>query len=151
MKPSALLDESRIVLDIKRDTPKTEIILRLASLALRGEPSVREAVTADLLAREAKMTTGIGQGVAIPHGRSTLIKTPTAAFGIARDGVDFEAVDGEAVHIVFVFITPENDASLHIQTLSAAAALLGNERVRKLLLDARSAAEVLEIMRSNGG
>jgi mannitol/fructose-specific phosphotransferase system IIA component (Ntr-type) len=151
MKPSDLLDAGRIVLGIDAAVPKGALIRRLTGLAVGSAANHHEEIASELIAREAKMTTGIGQGVAIPHTRTPYVDRPVAALAISREGVDFCAVDGEPVHIVFAFMTPEGDTTVHIQTLGAAASVLADEDVRRRLIAASSPSEVLDVLRSSGG
>ncbi len=150
MKPSELLDTSRIVLGISPGTPKEEIIRTLVSAAMADLPDGADKVAADLVKREGLMTTGIGQGVAIPHCRTSLVDAPVAALGISRRGVDWEAVDGEDVHIIFAFVTPESNPAVHVQMLGATAEAFADERTRDAVAAASSADEILSILKNGG-
>jgi mannitol/fructose-specific phosphotransferase system IIA component (Ntr-type) len=150
MKPSALLDESKIVLNIASATSKAELMRLLVTTAV-GDEADSVPILEDLLAREAKMTTGIGQGIAIPHTRSPILGKAVAALGISPGGVDFEAVDEEPVHIIFAFITPSSEPGLHMQTLAAVAALFSDAGVREAIRRSASPAEAIETIRAHGG
>ncbi len=151
MKPSQLLDKSRILVGIDGSTTKGALLRRLAALALAGREEALDAAVADLLAREAKMSTGIGQGVAIPHTRSARVDRPSAALAVSRDGIDFQAVDGEPVHIVFAFVTPESDPAIHIKTLGETAAFFADEAAREAIRSAETVEEVLAALGRHGG
>ena len=151
MKPSALLDESRIILGIPQSTPKPEVIRMLAERLLPGGNGGAAAVAAELLAREKLMTTGIGCGVAIPHAHNKGAGGPVAALAISPGGIEWDAIDGEPVHIILAFVTPEASPSLHVETLGETATLLGDNEVRAKTIAARSAGEILDIFRSNNG
>jgi len=151
MKPSALLEESRVLLGIPGGTPKEKIIKMLVDIALDGRPDLSAAVCADLQKREDVMSTGIGLGIAIPHTHTTLVAKPTAALGVSREGVEWHAVDGEPVNVIFALITPEEEPKLHVQALGATAALFGDSDTRKKILKAATAAEILEILRKHEG
>lgn len=144
MRPAELLDTSRILLGIDSSRSKREVIRLLIGMAVAD--GAAEAIAAEILAREEKMTTGIGNGVAIPHARSGSVEKPVAALGVSPAGIDFGALDEEPVNIVFTFVTPEYSPSLHIQTLARAVAIFGNARVRSAIISAPDPAAVLAIM-----
>ena len=100
-----------------------------------------------LMEREALGSTGIGQGVAIPHGKTTAVKEQIAALGISRKGLDFDALDGEPVHIVFLLIAPTDAAGNHLKALAKVSRLLKDKFFRQALRDAKSAEEILKIIR----
>ena len=151
MKPSALLDESRVILGIPSSTPKADVIRMLAERLLPEANSSADAVVAELLAREKIMTTGIGRGIAIPHAHNKGAAKPMAALGISPGGVEWDAIDGEPVNIILAFVTPDANPSLHVETLGETATLLGDDEVRAKTIAAQSAAEILDIFRSNNG
>src|SRR5262250_2347617 len=86
-----------------------------------------------VLRREAMMSTGIGNGVAIPHGKARASDRMIAAFAISPQGVDFEAVDGERAHIFILLVSPENVGAAHVKVLANIARLLKEETVRRQL------------------
>ena len=151
MKPSDLLDVSRIVLGVESSMPRDALLRRLTGVAVGSAANHHEAIASELIAREAKMTTGIGQGVAIPHTRTAYVDHPVAALAVSREGVDFRSLDGEPVHIVFAFVTPKTtprSTSRHSApqppsspTKASAAASSPHP----------SPGEILEILRSSGG
>ncbi len=151
MKPVDLLDESRILLGIEGTLPKAGVIKLLLGAALGDSGSLRDFVASELLDREDKMTTGIGRGVAIPHTRSRKVKRAVAALGVSPEGVDFGAVDGEPVNIVFTFVTPESQPQVHLATLAEAVALFGRRRVRDSIMAASSPREVIAAMSDGDG
>ena len=150
MKPSALLDESRVILGVPSSATKREVIEALVGKALDGSPA-REAILEELLRREKVMSTGIGNGVAVPHAHTKLIEKPVAALAVSPGGIEWDAVDGEPVHIVLAFVTPDANPSLHVQTLGETSTLLANETVRAETVRAKTAGEILEVFRRNGG
>ena len=145
MKVSRLIDASRVCIIIDGALSKEAVIRLLAEMAVRGMASPEEIVN-DLLAREAKMTTGIGQGVAIPHARREDISKPLAALGISKSGIDYDALDCEPVHIILVFVTPDSDPVIHIETLSAAVGLFSRPPTREALINATTPEEIVGII-----
>ena len=144
MRPAELLDTSRILIGIDSSRSKQEVIRALIGTAVAD--GAAEGIVAELLAREDKMTTGIGNGVAIPHARSASVEKPVAALGVSPAGIDFGALDEAPVNIVFTFITPEDSPLLHIETLAHAVAILGSARVRSAIISALDPASVMAIL-----
>jgi len=97
-----------------------------------------------LLEREALGSTGIGQGIAIPHGKSGEVKNLVATLGISRKGVEFDALDGEPVHIVFLLLAPPDSGGLHLKALAKISRLLKDKFFRQTLREAKSREEVLK-------
>jgi nitrogen PTS system EIIA component len=131
-----VLKESCALADLKGGT-KIEILTELASALKEAGliPNVDEAVNV-ILERERLGSTGIGDGVAIPHGKMAGINGILCAFGRSRKGVDFDAVDGKPVHIFFLLLAPEDSAGLHIQMLSRISRILRDRSFRQRLVEA---------------
>ena len=107
--------------------------------------SGREAVQV-LLEREKLGSTGIGEGIAIPHGKLKELKDVIAVFGRSQDGVDFDSMDGAPVHLFFLLMAPENSASTHLKALARISRLLKDRGFREELLQAESQATLFEIV-----
>ena len=88
-----------------------------------------------ILEREKLGSTGIGDGVAIPHGKMKGLSRILCAFGRSKKGIDFDAVDGKPVHIFFLLLAPEDSAGLHIQMLSRISRILRDPSFRKRLIE----------------
>ncbi|MEM9187885.1 MAG: PTS sugar transporter subunit IIA [Myxococcota bacterium] len=131
----------RMSLDFAADT-KREALEQLADLFTDLD---REAVIAALEAREALASTGVGSGVAIPHGRVPGVDRVRAAVAICGAGVDFEAIDGEPVRIFVALLAPEGGAGEHLRALARFSRVLRNEATRSAILAAQDAAQVFEI------
>jgi PTS system fructose-specific IIC component/PTS system nitrogen regulatory IIA component len=86
--------------------------------------NAREDILTALREREAKMSTGIQKGIAIPHGNTNVVNTVSGALGISRKGVDYDALDGEPVFILFMIIAPQKDTEKHLRILKRLAELL---------------------------
>ncbi len=91
-----------------------------------------------VLRREAMMSTGIGNGVAIPHGKARLLDRLVAACGVAPEGLDFESVDGEPAFLFILLVAPESGGALHVKVLANISRLLKEESVRQALREAAS-------------
>jgi PTS system nitrogen regulatory IIA component len=129
------LKESCVIADLKGAT-KNEVLREMASSLKEAGliPDVEEAVNV-ILERERLGSTGIGDGIAIPHGKMKGIDHILCAFGRSKEGVDFDAVDGKPVHILFLLLAPEDSAGLHIQMLSRISRILRDPSLRKRLAE----------------
>jgi len=100
-----------------------------------------------VLKREKVGTTGMGGGIAIPHAKLDGLTTLVGAFGRSREGIDFNAVDGEKVHLVFLIVSPFQEANLHLEALKRINAAVRTPNVAKFLRAARSAREIFDLFR----
>jgi nitrogen PTS system EIIA component len=139
---SEILQESFVVADIQGVTK--EGILRELVEPLRRAKLIRDAdsVVEIIMDREKLGSTGIGDGVAIPHGKMPDIDTVLCVVGRSRDGVDFDAVDHKPVHIFFLVLAPEGSAGLHLTALSRISKILRDQTFRKKVLDAAGAHDI---------
>lgn len=147
MKLGDILNESLIKFRLEK-TNKTDIIVELINLleptgALLNKDNVIQAV----LDREKIMSTGIGNSVAIPHGKTKDAKAIVVSMGITTEDIDFESLDGKPVRIVFMLVGPEKPPSDHIKMLSRISRLCNPPIFRKKLLEATSSAAILQLIR----
>ena len=144
-----LLHERAVTTEIKASASKEEVIRELVELLVRAgaikERDVAKLVQT-LLKRESLGSTGIGQGVAIPHGKSDCVSKLVAAFGISRSGVDFDALDGEPVHLFFLLVAPEDSAGPHLKALARISRLLKDKHFRDSLRIAKDEKALLKII-----
>ena len=147
MKVSELLSPSVIISDLKGNK-KEEVINELIDL-FQNDSRVEdvEKVRSAVLDREKIMSTGVGKGFAIPHGKTNSISDIIAAFGKTRNPVDYEALDNQPVHLVFLLVGKDNLVSKHIKLLSRISRMMNKDDFRTRLLEAGSADEILEIFR----
>ena len=101
----------------------------------------------EILKRERRMSTGVGKGVALPHGLSAKANEVVMVLGISPEGIDFKAVDGVLCRIFVLLISPARQPDKHLKILSHIIRLLGNGQLRSALLQARSPGEVLDTLR----
>jgi len=101
-----------------------------------------------VLRREAMMSTGIGNGVAIPHGKARLVDRLVAACGVAPEGIEFESVDGEPASLFVLLVAPESGGALHVKVLANISRLLKEETVRRSLREAASPDAFLAALRA---
>ena len=141
------LNRKAISADLE-STDKEGVVRELVGLliAAGGIKIKKEDIIKILMARESLGSTGIGQGVGIPHGKSPNIKSLVAAFGLSKDGVDFESLDGESTHIFLLLLAPEDSAGPHLKALARISRLLKDKYVRETLKKAQSEKEIIKII-----
>ena len=146
MKIMDFLNPQAISADLK-STKKREVIEELVDLlAKTGEIKNKSELVKILLSRETLGSTGIGQGIGIPHGKSAHVKKLTAAFGLSKAGVNFDSLDGEPTHIFFLLVAPEESAGPHLKALARISRLLKDKYFRDTLIKARDAQEIIRII-----
>ncbi len=143
MRLSELLNERAVSLHLQART-KREIIAELVDLleSAHGIDSHGEILDR-VLRRESMMTTGIGNGVAIPHGKARAVDRMVAACAVAPEGVDFESEDGQPVQLFVLFVSPETATTQHVRALANLSRLLKEESVRRSLREARTVEEFM--------
>jgi len=133
-----LIPPERVLLHSKANS-KAAIISELAALL----PTIDLDLAVEVvMARERLGSTGIGHGVAIPHGRIAHLGQPIVALARHRRGIDFDAIDGKPVHIVVLLLAPEDADRSHLELLAHLARILQNEQVRRSIMQAESAEAV---------
>jgi len=146
MKISELLRSEAINADLKAKG-KGEALAELVDAMMQVQNGLdREEVLRVLLEREKLGSTGIGDGVAIPHGKLKGLKELFISFGRSRGGVEFDSMDGKPVHLVFLLIAPEESVGVHLKTLARISKLLKNAAVRKRLTEASDGQKIYDII-----
>lgn len=147
MKMSLDLHPESIVAELAADT-KDEVLAELAALVAVSCPALNEEEIFRILQeRERLGSTGIGDGIAIPHGKLRKAHDMVLAFGRSQKGVDFNSLDGRKVHLFFLLLAPDDAAGLHLKTLARISRILKDPAVRKELLTAPDAATLHHIIR----
>lgn len=140
------MSKDLISLDLK-GTNKTEVLKELNELLIKsGKINNKEKCLDALVNREKLGSTGIGKGVAIPHAKTEYADDLTIAFGISKNGVNFNAVDEEKVNIFFVFASPMKKSKIYLKILARISRLIRNEEFRKKLLSAKDIQEILNLI-----
>lgn len=146
MRLVELLSPDRIDIALTVST-KPAALDAMATLLARGAPDLGAGVILRALqTREEAASTGVGDEVAVPHGRLAGLDRLVAALALVPDGVDFEAIDGRPVRILVGILAPERASGDHIRALASVARLLHDASSRSLILEARSADEVLRVV-----
>ncbi len=134
-----------------KDKPSAieELVDVLKSSGMLGD---RDSVLESVMSRERTRSTGIGSGIAIPHGKTNAVKELLMAIGICKEAIDFESIDGKPVRIIILLVSPADQTGPHIQALARISRLMLDEEFRKQLEEAKSADEVYELFssRENG-
>lgn len=148
MKILDIMTEKSIIPDLKGRTKK-EVLEELIDGLLEGRPQVdRERLLGVLLERERLGSTGIGDGIAIPHGKLKDLDRLVLSFGRSTRGVDFESMDGKPVHLFFLLVAPESCAGIHLRALAKIARLLKNSTVRKKLATVAGKEEICAVIQN---
>ncbi|MDX1807050.1 MAG: fructose PTS transporter subunit IIA, partial [Paenisporosarcina sp.] len=143
MKITQLLTENTIILDLQAASKQDVLTELIDKLDQAGKLKDKKAFTRDILAREAQSTTGIGDGIAIPHAKSAAVKAPAIAFGRSLAGLDYESLDGQPAHLFFMIAASEGANNDHLDALSRLATFLMDSNFRQKILEATSIEEVL--------
>ncbi|MBN2424393.1 MAG: PTS sugar transporter subunit IIA [Calditrichaceae bacterium] len=147
MRLTDILQEEQIILPLKTSDRDETIRILIEKLANSDIFSDKEQAFQAVLDREKIMTTGVGNGIAIPHCKHNSCPEFGVALGIHASGVDFNAIDKKKVNIIFLLVGPESNPGLHIKLLSRISRLMSNEELRDQLLDSKNAAEVHELLK----
>ncbi|GIN42214.1 PTS fructose transporter subunit IIABC [Heyndrickxia oleronia] len=146
MKIIELLTKDTINLSIN-STEKMDAIEELVSvLDSANKLNDRAEFKKAILKREEQSTTGIGEGIAIPHAKTKAVKQAAIAFGRSSNGVDYDSLDGQPSHLFFMIAAPEGANNTHLEALSRLSTILLKQEVRQLLLEANSEDDVLNII-----
>lgn len=145
MKISELLNREAIISDLHA-VEKPSVIRELATVISASTKAPAEEIAKVLTEREQLGSTGIGGGIAIPHGKLDSVDSIVVGFGLSKKGVNYDSLDNKPVHIFFVLLTPENSTGGHLKVLAQISKLLKMEPLRKGLLAAESVDEIHQII-----
>ena len=147
MKITEFLDKRGVKVGLEA-TEKADVLKELVGvLADVKDLGDKKSIVKALVERESLGSTGIGQGIAIPHGKTDRVKELVAVLGISRKGVNFEALDGEAVYIFFLLVAPKDTAGPHLKALAQISRLLRDSYFCELLQRCKTSDEVYELIR----
>ena len=141
-----LLDKKSINLNLK-STDKTSVINELVDLVdASGNLNNKNEYKQEILARESKSTTGIGEGIAIPHAKTKAVKKACLASGVSKTGIDYDSLDGAPSNLFFMIAAPDGANDTHLEVLSRLSTILMDENFRSSLINASSADEFLSLI-----
>ena len=149
MKIAEFLVDGAVSCEVTGETKEAVIREMVGLLVKSGAIKEKDVakILRTLLDREALGSTGIGQGVAIPHGKTDSVSRLIGAVGICRQGVDFDSLDGERTHIFFLLVAPEDSAGPHLKALARISRLLKDRHFRDSLLNAKDEKSLLKSLR----
>lgn len=130
---------------------KDELFEELIDILVRNKGYNREELLAAVHAREEKLSTGIGQNIAIPHGKTDAVDGLVGVIGTSKAGIDYESLDDQPVHIVFMLLAPFDSSGPHIKALQRIAVLMKDRGLYKRLIEAPSAQEFYQLLASEEG
>ena len=147
MRLTDILTEDQVQLPLNADKRDQAIELLIDTLDKKDIIADKSAAVQAVLEREKIMTTGVGNGIAIPHCKHASCPNFSVAMGIQPKGIPFESIDKKSVKIVFLLIGPENNPGLHIKLLSRISRLMSNEELREKIVSSKTAAEAITIIK----
>lgn len=146
MKIAEFLKPESVICELTSST-KAEVLKELSASLANSNPSIpAERLAAVLEDRERLGSTGIGEGVAIPHGKLAGLPNLSASFGVSRAGIDFDAIDSKRTHLFFALVAPENSAGLHLKALARISRLFKSSAFRESILAATSSDEIFSLI-----
>jgi PTS system nitrogen regulatory IIA component len=142
MKIMDILVKDAVVLDLA-SLEKSAVLVEMARALAAAEPGIdAERLVAVLKEREALQSTGIGEGVAIPHGKLPGLQRLLATFARSQGGVDFDSIDGQPTHLFFLLVVPEHSGGQHLKALARISRFFRDAAFRTRLQEARSIEDV---------
>ncbi len=144
-----LLDESLITLELKARDKYQAIAELLDLLVNAGKVHDREQALKDLIEREQYLSTGLENGLAVPHAKTDAVDQVLLAFGLSREGIEFESVDGKPAHFIFLVLSPRETSGPHIRILAQITRMFKHPDVPQQFMNAKTASEIIDIIRSH--
>jgi PTS system nitrogen regulatory IIA component len=146
MKLTDILTSDQVVADLQ-GRGKRAVMEELCRPLVASHPQLDIGKLMEVLVEREKLgSTGIGDGIAIPHGKMVGLSTLLLSFGRSRAGVDFDSLDGKPAHLFFLVVAPDNSAGTHLKALARISRLLKSNAVRQQLMEASDAHEIYEII-----
>lgn len=149
MRITDLLSYEGIELDGKVSSKKEAIDTVVSLMEKTGNLTDAEEYKRCVLAREEQGSTGIGDGIAIPHGKTSAVKQAGLTAMVVKDGVDYDALDGQPVHLIFLIAAPNTEDNVHLNVLSRLSALLLNDQFTTDLRNAKTKEEFIQVINRN--
>jgi len=151
MRLSEILVIDNIIPELKAKDKKG-VLGELAEVIANYDANIDKGLLVKvLIEREHLGSTGIGDGVAIPHGKLSSVKQPIVSFGRSKKGLDFDSMDGQPAFLFFLLLAPENSSGVHLQVLTKIARILKSSTFRKALMQVNSRQEIYQtIIQTHG-
>ncbi len=146
MKIADILKEDKILIDFK-GSQKIDILNEMIDMFI-GDSRVLDidTIRTVVLEREEIMSTGVGNGFAIPHGKTNMVSEMVAGFGLLKEPIEFDALDGKPVNLIFLLIGQADSVGQHLKMLSRVSRIMNQESVRTRLTNAGTSSEILQIL-----
>jgi fructose-specific phosphotransferase system IIA component len=148
MLVAELLDSSLIQLELKAKNKKDVIEELLDLLLSKGKIKNKTLAFEDCIERENYLSTGFENGLAVPHAKSEAVRDLVLAFGISREGIEFDSLDGKPANFIFLLFSPVNKSGPHIKVLSQITRQFQDSNIADKILAANTSQEILNIFRS---
>lgn len=145
MATKDMFSRNRVTFDLKAKTKDEAIDELIEILYADGKVTSKEELKKAVLKREEEFSTGIGMGIAIPHGKCNAVKEPTITFGLSKAGIDYKSMDGKPAHLFFLIAVPEESSDVHLRALSEISRKLMHEDVREGLKKAQNFDEFIKV------
>ncbi|MDF2680406.1 MAG: fructose transporter subunit [Brevibacillus sp.] len=141
-----LLKADTIVIPLEATTKEAVLDELIERLDQAGRLHSKEEMKASILAREAQGSTGIGEGIAIPHAKTAAVKQPSICFGLSPEGLDFDSLDQQKAHLFFMIAATEDANQAHLETLALLSQMLMDDVVRQELMNAQTKEQILSVL-----
>lgn len=145
MKLTDFISKDTIIADLQ-STDKKSVLEELALPVAEITQIAHKDVVRVLIERESLGSTGIGNGIGIPHGKLKNLKTLVLGMGVSRKGVNFDSMDGKPAYLFFLLLTPDNSTDLHLKLLARISKILKNEPFKEKMMHASNSEEILEFL-----
>lgn len=144
MNTKDMFSKERVSFDLKAEN-KIQAIDELIDILYKdGKVRDKEEFKKAVLKREEEFSTGIGMGIAIPHGKNKAVVEPSIAFGKSRKGIDYESMDDKPAHLFFLIAVPEESSDIHLKALSEISRKLMHSEIREMLMNATNFEEFIK-------
>jgi len=151
MKIAEFLQPHAVVSELAAHS-KQEVLQELSRAMAAANPTLSQERLANALREREKLSsTGIGEGIAIPHAKLSELTQLLASFGVSHPGIDFDAIDGKPTHLFFALIAPENSAGIHLKALARISRLFKSAQFRSSIMQAQSAEVIYELIAREDG
>lgn len=146
MNIQELLDENSVIFDMKSNSKVSAIKEMVDVLDKNNKLNNKDMYLKAVLEREEEFSTGIGFGIAIPHGKSSAVKMPSLVFAKSISGIDYDSFDNKLVNLLFLIAVPENSNDTHLKILSNLSRKLMHQEIREALINANSYEDIINII-----
>jgi len=145
MKIVDLLNKKTVLPDLEVVDKKEALVKLINALSAQVNKEELNKIREAVFEREEIMSTGVGKGLAIPHGKTSSISKSYAAFAVLHKAIDYQAVDGKPVKMIFLLVGPQSSNRTHIKLLSRISRLMNNNEFREKLIASKTAGKIIEL------